>query len=302
VNYLSFNHIQWLNDYNIQYAHKGKNIAQGWTGINCPFCTFDNSFHGGINNYSKGFSCWKCGEHGALPKLIAQILNITYKEAFSVINKYSTDFYAPQLPEKIPQQTVCTLPKNTTDTLLKKHALWLARRKFTPTSIFKKYKLKCTTKTYPWQWRLIVPYYQNKKILTFMGVDVLGTQDVKYKQCPINHSVFAPKQTLYNLPKHRDTVIVVEGLTDTWRMGENTVAVAGVKYTPEQVNLLSEFQRVFILFDADEAGYTGARNLANDLSTFVPHVEIIELEEGDPGDLTDREVAQIKNDVFGKLY
>jgi len=39
---------QFLYDYSVSYTTSGKNVSQGWIGVQCPFCD-DHSSHGGFN-------------------------------------------------------------------------------------------------------------------------------------------------------------------------------------------------------------------------------------------------------------
>jgi hypothetical protein len=100
---------------------------------------------------------------------------------------------------------------------------------------------------------------------------------------------------LYNLDSVRKTVVIVEGVTDVWRIGDGAVATFGTQYTKAQLALLIGIKRAFVMFDA-EAEEEGSR-LAYDLSAIVPFVDIINLREGDPASLSEEGVKYLRKDI-----
>jgi DNA primase len=97
------------------------------------------------------------------------------------------------------------------------------------------------------------------------------------------------------------SVVVVEGVTDVCRLGPGAVCTFGIKYKKEQVNLLSTFKNVFVMFDSNEQeAQNKAEDLAHDLNSCVDHVELITLEEAaDPGDLDQKTADKIMKELIG---
>jgi hypothetical protein len=58
---------------------------------------------------------------------------------------------------------------------------------------------------------------------------------------------------------------------------------------------LKGLKRVFILYDAD--AIPTAHKLAYDLTTIVPQIEVLELSEGDPDNLTEKDVRALRKDL-----
>jgi DNA primase len=106
------------------------------------------------------------------------------------------------------------------------------------------------------------------------------------------------KECLYNIDTVKDTAIIVEGVTDVWRIGQGCVATMGLEYTTEQIKLLVDrgVKQAFVMFDSESFAIRKARKLANSLSIFMES-ETIELSDGDPGELTINQVQEIRGEI-----
>lgn len=99
---------------------------------------------------------------------------------------------------------------------------------------------------------------------------------------------FKKEFVLYNLNRAQEYqkehgLILVEGFFSVIKLYEagllNVVASMGCELSDQQARLLSEAKEVFILFDGNDAGYTGALKAQEKLSSVVP-VRVVKLEEG----------------------
>jgi DNA primase len=86
----------------------------------------------------------------------------------------------------------------------------------------------------------------------------------------------------------------VEGVFDAWRIGDGAIATFGTQFTDEQLLMISKFKQVFVMYDQD--AIDDAHRLANILMLFVP-VKVLELDSGDPDDLEDYQVREIRRDL-----
>ncbi|KKK66051.1 hypothetical protein LCGC14_2967990, partial [marine sediment metagenome] len=160
---------------------------------------------------------------------------------------------------------------------------WLWSRGF-PTSICQEYELGYV-EWGEYQLRLIVPIYLDGEVVSFQSVDLTGQADVKYKGCPNDRSHIPLKHTLYGIDDVGDQVIIVEGITDKWRMGKNAVALFGKKWTPEQIDLLirkAKDKTIKICLDGDAE--QEAYNLYAKIQGVCRDVMIILLEYGEDPD------------------
>lgn len=308
INLNYFDVIGYLNSRGVPYATEGKNISTrgNWIGIQCLWCA-DHSNHLGINLDHKTINCWMCPAKGTVIKLIMTIDQCGYERAASTVQEFSdVRLYAEskrqgedEVRERINK---VKLDKYIKDELMTVHAKWLALRRFDPEWIFREYNLLCCGPVGRWSNRIIIPFHQRGRLITYTTRDVTDKAKVPYVHLPNEESTVPIKETLYNIETMEDTVIVVEGPTDVWRLGKSVVATMGYKYTPIQLVALVKARRIFIMFDTETWAQEVAMNLAKDLSTVVSHVENVCLPEGDPGDLSEDDVKHIRKELFGRIY
>src|SRR6056297_1575102 len=78
-----------LDDLQIEYSTRGKNVSRGWIGTQCPFpgCD-DRSNHCGICLTSPVVSCFACGKSGNYLSYLAAKLE-SWPKAIEIIQKHS---------------------------------------------------------------------------------------------------------------------------------------------------------------------------------------------------------------------
>jgi DNA primase len=124
--------------------------------------------------------------------------------------------------------------------LLPIHEKFLTKRRYDFEKIQRKYDLLGVGPTLDdWKFRLIIPVYMNHQLVTYVGRDTTGKSEIPYRNAPIEKSIIQSKHCLYNLDTVKDTVIVVEGILDCWRIGSSAVATFGTQVTREQILLLN---------------------------------------------------------------
>ena len=294
----SFDLLRYLEDRGIDYTESGKNVSSGWIGTNCLFCD-DPSNHLGINTQSKTYSCFICGAKGNLPKLIQEIEQCGSKKAYQIIDQFQdkTLQYLDQ-PERKSGSRV-DLPKGCTKELPGIFQNYFQERGFDAEKLIQKYDLYCCyiTSDQKFKYRIIAPVYQENELVTYVGRDVTHSAKNKYQNCPSEKCIKNIKDCLYNIDSVHKKAIVVEGIFDVWRLGDGAVATFGTQFTKQQISLLAGLDEVFILFDSDAVSMS--HRLAGELSGIVKHVEVIELEQGDPAELTEQEAIVLKQELFG---
>jgi len=81
-----------------------------------------------------------------------------------------------------------------------------------------------------------------------------------------------------------------------WRLGDGTVALFGTQWTKKQVQLLTQkVKKAYIMFDSD--AIKKAYKLAGQLSGLIS-TEIIELKKGDPADLDNITIRELRREIF----
>ncbi len=299
----SFDVIQYLEDTGIAYKRSGKNIGKGWIGIQCPFDCGDTSYHMGIHEQSGSFHCWICGEKGHFQKLVQTIEKCSWYEANVKIRPYIISVFNDEGLDKgsndnlTYNKKVCRLPPECVE-LMPMHIRYLVQRNFDPYMLIKKYNLKATYNIGYYRGRIIIPCYLDNRFVAFLGRDVTGSSNIPYLDCKQEEAIVPVKHTLYNIDRVKNkTAILVEGVTDVWRLGDGAIASFTSNMTGEQKMLLLRkgIKKLFVMYDADAS--TKATILAKDLSAIFD-VELILLDEGDPCDLSDHEVQQIRKDLL----
>lgn len=265
---------QFCKDYNIDYRTQGKNVSQGWIGINDIY-TFDNTFHMGINPDGAYVYSWKTGHH-FLDKVIQDLLNVTKTKAQQIIKRYDLiQSYEKQIEKK--KFSISEEP------LKAKHRNFIRGRNYNAQYIEQKYDLRSNDQ------KLVIPVYYNQEIVSYQERDI----DQKfYKSCPKDTAIINYKDILYNLDNcNENYVVVTEGILDCWRLDDNSVSCFGIGYTKKQIALLAKlFTHVIIMFDNEYEAQRKAESMASELDMMGVH-SIVEqqilqqADVNDPGDL-----------------
>lgn len=148
---------------------------------------------------------------------------------------------------------------------------------------------------------MIFPIYNaQNRLLAYGGRSIDDEVKPKYKMPDNENLPVDPNQLLYGIHLVADTVVVVEGPADVWRLGPGAVGSLGVDWSVEQACMLKSIPRRFVMFDPDRAGQQRARKLANWLGMYGGETEIISGLDSDPGDLTQREADLIMKELLNE--
>jgi len=291
---------KFLRDNAIYFKSSGTNVSTGWIEIRCPFpmCN-DPSEHMGINLSSSMYNCWKCGEHGPFTKLVKVLLNIGWKNAEDLASEYFKPSLATKYKhEETPHKASLHFPKEATSKLPDLHKDYLRNRNFDPKQIRKDYDIMACYQTGNYAYRIIIPIFMFGKPVSFTARDVTDEQETRYKNMPNEKSVIPVKQCLYNIDNAGDTLLIVEGPLDVWRMGKGAIATMGTKITNTQIKIIIDRKpkRVFVLYDW--GAYSEAYKLAHTLSPYVEHgVETLTIDVKDPAELTEKDAKLLRKEI-----
>jgi len=281
----------------IKYWVKGKNVGRGWINIQCPFCA-DTSNHLGFSTKTSLFSCFICAEKGGVEKLIQKLEECKWGMAKKISRKFYSDDSISQenLGSTTSSNKFFSLPKEAVTPLPKKHLEYLKSRRFNPRSLTQKYGLMGCNNIGKYKFRVIAPCIVKNRIVNFIARDVTNKSKVPYLICPDEESIIPKSKLLYNIDTIQpgDKIIVVEGITDVWRLGNGTVATLGKVFSLQQIAMLisTRPKTIGILYDADDEIGLG-RRFAEELSVFHSDIRLIEIEHGDPAEMTEKEVTEV---------
>lgn len=259
-----FDVIKYLEDRKIDYTTAGKNVTRGWVEVASPY-TNDKSMHLGINLSSKIFSCWLTGEKGPITKLIQKWEGCSRGQVDKIVAQF-TDFTLVSIQELRARKASGTkiMPANAKPVRVDSPPLvhsYLAQRNYTLDTA-QKYDCHVCEPMHldqHWKFRLIIPVYQEHELVTFIGRDMTGQADLRYKNNPEERSILPAKSCIYGLDdvQSNSDILVVEGIFDKWRLTEagipNVVSTLGTMTTKEQHFQLSTKnpKKIWVLFDAN---------------------------------------------------
>ena len=287
----------WLDDIGVAYREAGEeNVGDGWIGIDCPFCGIGLG-HLGIHceegNY---FRCWNCLETGDIIALIRALEEVGFQQAKARLEQHQVLFPAPR-EERPKREYAKVLPENFEyifegeEPLLVKQ--WFRKRGF-DLGICREYELGWVPHG-EYQLRLIVPMRLDRAVVSFQAVDMTGQARIPYLDCPRDRALVPNDCLLYGIEDVGRQVILVEGVTDRWRMGRDAKAMLTKNWTYAQIILLhrrARGVRVKVLLDMD--AMREGKRLANMLTELFPDVVFIGLDEAkDPDRLSAKEVERI---------
>jgi uncharacterized CHY-type Zn-finger protein len=281
--------IRFYEDYHIEIADSGhKHARPGWVNIECPFCTGNPGFHLGFDLIKNYYKCWRCGFHPT-GKVIQKLIDVNAHEAYQIIKAYGG--------QSVEQKTIIKVRRKKlkypfgTDGLKKNHKRYLIKRKFDPDKLEREWELLGTGPVallddIDYSHRILAPINYQNAIVSFQTRDITNKAKSKYMACPKCREVIEHKLILYGLDKCKSkTVILVEGITDVWRLGPGAVACFGIGWKREQIKLLAEtFDRIIILFDDEPQALASAKQAKAEL-IFRGKQVVVKTITGDPGDM-----------------
>lgn len=292
-----FDAISFCEENNIEYSVEGsKNVSAGWIGITCPFCG-DTSNHLGIEISTGKCFCWKCGGKSLwkvikelvpgydIQKTISHYSWYTEKEK-KLQNKHN--FEEIEIPGKKP--------------LIKPYKEYLLRRGFDPDYLAEKYDLRFGEPYSKYEYRLIIPVKYHNKNVSYQTRRIFDNQTIRYKNCKIEDAVIQNKNLCYNLDNCKKRFAVgVEGVTDVWRIGNDSFATFGTSFTIEQILMIkNHFDTVYWLYDPGQESQEKAQNAVLTLSPYI-NTEIIKIDGiNDPGSMSEDDVIALRKEL--RLY
>jgi len=290
-----YNFQRLLEDYGID--HKSMN-NRGYIPIQCPFCG-GNTYRGGLNPVKGFYSCWFCGFHG----LNEVIPLLTYRQWHEIELQYKDtlnqrDLYLLKNSDPIERPTQLKLPDRT-EALNTRARKYLEARGFDSYELERLYDLQSTDHLGDYNFRIIIPIYFKNVLVSFTSRDYTGRSELRYYSCKNTDEIINHKDLLYGYDLvPTDHVIACEGPFDKFSLGIHAVATFGTGFKTSQINLLSTFRKITLIYDAEPDARRKCDILGDRLSGLGCEVDCIYLKEGDPGSLKRDEARQIVKEIM----
>jgi hypothetical protein len=282
-----------------EYWTDGKNVKSGNINIRCPFCN-DHSNHLGCHPGTGKVYCWRCGSHD----LKSLLLKIGTQEPSYYFKKYGTKKTQKAVQEKKVVAGKCVLPprQKEMNTVANNY---LKARGFDPVRLEQEYDIYSTGPVGRHKFRIVIPIQYKGEVVSFVARDYTNRQQIRYLTATREEEAVHHKDIFYGLDgaADYDTVLLVEGITDMWRVGAGCIASFGTSVTAAQVRLLAGLRKkIYILFDNEDAAQKKAGELATQLELLDCEVVVLQLPEGvaDPGELSEQAVQKLRACVWGK--
>ena len=295
-----------LRDYGIAYVTEGhSHTTEGWVNVHCPFCPGSQDFHLGIHEEGTGCHCWRCGGHSTTAAL-SRVLRLPEREIRGILQKYRLGRRRTEDPKRI---AIFPFKYPAPNSPLSRHYKgYLAHRGFDPEKLETEWNLFQSGPVsrldgISYNYRIIIPIIWGGEVVSFQARDITGDAPLKYLACPKRREKIHHKHIVYgNQEKARRSpaIIVVEGVTDVWRLGPSSVATFGISFRTEQVLTLAQMNnRFFILFDTDPQAQEQARKLAVKLKTLGKKTEVIRIMDGeDPGSMKQKDADKFVRELL----
>lgn len=284
-----------LGEIGVAHWTYGKNVQEGWTSVSCPHCG-DRSNHGAFSPTGTAYSCFKCGRH-SVRETVAKY--VTWEEAGRLITEHSSSLNFCNTQEKLRAGSVAWPPEGACKDMPEAHAQYLIDRGYNPQQIEELYGISSMYHTGDFKYRILIPIFENGRVVTYVGRDITGKAPLRYKNLSSSRSIKQAKEVIYNLDSVHETAIVCEGITDAWRFGVHGVATCGLVTTQAQIDALAKrIKHAFICFDSEPQAQKQARLLGEALAYQGTKVEILSIDASDPGELSAEEADEIRREVF----
>lgn len=301
---ITFNAKAFLNSAHIEYVTEGPKTTKNRINVHCPFCTGSRKYHLGIHVTDGYANCWRCGSHSIL-KVIRALLNTTWNETYKILDEFKdVSNIKVTYIEKNYNNSEVILP-GVIEPLKDIHQNYLYNiRNFDPLDIMNTWDIKSVGPTGMCKHRIFIPIYYRNQLVSYQCRSIISKVGIhRYITCPPKKEKIFHKSILYGLDYAiSDTVVVVEGVTDVWRLGAGAVGTFGINYMKEQVFQLSKYKNIYIIFDPEKQAQKQAEKLASELSFLKSrNVYIIDISKTgaeDPGSLIQNEANTMMSDIM----
>ncbi len=293
-----------LAELGITYAPAGTHhhVREGWIGLDCPLCSpGSGSFKAGVTVRLNAASCWRCGGL----RIVDVLVGASKQPAASVLSLLKPFWGVSHTPqERKAVRGTLEFPFNCGE-LNARQREYLDSRDFPMGAEFviSRWGLRgVTDRIGPWAFRIVAPSRRGDQVVSWT-TRAIGGAGQRWVNAKPSQESYPAKRLLYGAEQFPGrTAIVVEGPSDAWAVGPGAIATLGLKFTTEQMRLMSEYARVLVCFDREVAARKRAADLAADLAAFVPQVEVIDLDADDPGAISKKEWVELRTYAFGGDY
>lgn len=291
---MSFSILEFLKEHEIRFVQHGEHqhATEGWVNVDCSFCS-KNSRHYrlGIPLSNPVFGvCWSCGSH-PLAEAISETLDISIPKARKLLEGLECD-YSYRTREK---RSSLILPHGLCD-MMPVHRNYLQKRGFDPDELASLWGVRAIGQEEKLAWRIFLPVHSYGEVVSWTTRSIMEYAPVRYMNARPEQERVSPKTLLFGEDYVRgDSIIVVEGPFDVYRIGPGAVATMGLSYSKEQILRMSRYKRRAVCFDNEPRAIKQAKRLCSQLEAFPGETNLLLLESGkDAGEASKKEINELR--------
>lgn len=153
--------------------------------------------------------------------------------------------------------------------------------------------------------RILWPYYQYDRLVGYVGRRLDRGDKIKYYRAPWCEAkkCFFPFDYVREYFPNTKVVVLVEGEVDALRLLQAKVPTLSIlgsnNWSEVKRDLLVGLgvRKVFLLMDPDAAGRKAEKTIKESLKGYIANVEILRLDDGDPGDMDGDQLEWLRQTV-----
>lgn len=280
-----------LDEIKVDYLESGHHHTRpGWIQLRvCPFCSSQN-YHLGFNLQSKYFFCWRCRYHSAYQTLVS--LGIPGRRAIEVLGSVSGVYQ----DLKRERSRVSLLEPKGLEEFTSSHVEYLASRGLDLAQLDSVWEVNqgFRIRNQRLKWRIYIPIIHHGIRVSWTSRAIGDRVTQRYVSASAEEEVINHKEVIYGGDYCNQSIVIVEGPVDAWKIGPGAGALFGTAFTSSQVKWILKFPYRFVCFDSSNEAQQSARALCDQLSCFPGVTENLVLEAKDPGEASAKEIRQIR--------
>ena len=244
---------------------------------------------------------------------LSKLLGCREQEAKAIIAKYAgtVPVYTKKAKEAIVRigKNIHKLPSGT-GPCSAAHIQYLLKRGFAE-EVIQTWQLQGTGPVgeldgISYKLRLVAPIFWEGKQVSFQARDITNRADLKYITCPMEREVVHHKHIVYCHPEINWAlpIVVVEGITDVWRLGVQAVATFGIEFKNKQIREICRKKkavgdnRVAVMYDDDPQAVLQGAKMHAELAFRGMSPKTFSI-QGDPGGMIQAEADAYMDRILG---
>ena len=265
--------------------------------IVCPLCQ-DRTARLYVNAETGAWICHHCDERGGSYRLLRVVLELDHFRAMRLRDQIEgkRERKPPVIqPVKADDAEGIAMPPGinvlTDPSVEEEWPYWdyLGARGVTMSDVRKHRMGYAAYSTYAY--RVVIPIFTGGTLWSFVARTISDQGRPK----ALHPHGGKPSRGLFNADLHRGSLaFLTEGVFDALKLGPDAMSLQGTHLSRWQRNILADkgVNTVFIMFDGDEAGRTGALTVAEELSAARFDTHVVNLPDGMDPDSAPRAVIE----------